>query len=133
MERDGLLGLKRHRPKPGVGNLDSRTGAAAFGQSLGHARQPPGQRNSDRTRDFEVSTPHSRDGPDCRATMREKARGSNGGLIASNQSGDTADVANAEMKMHDIGGLRETSWLYKSLCAHANSEAHYLEQQSWLA
>lgn len=32
------------RPKPGVRNLSSRQGAAAFRRSLGHTRRPPGHR-----------------------------------------------------------------------------------------
>ena len=42
-----MLASHRHGggPKPGVRNLGFHEGAAAFGQNLGHTRQPPGQNN----------------------------------------------------------------------------------------
>ena len=58
-----MLASHRHGggPKPGVRNLGFREGAAAFGQNLGHARQPPGRNWFDRSQDCEVTKPHPRD------------------------------------------------------------------------
>ena len=43
--------------KPGVGNLSTRAGAAAFRRSLGHARRPPGSENRHRPCDLGLPRP----------------------------------------------------------------------------
>lgn len=48
------------RDSRALGTLRAAQGAAAFGQSLGHARQPPGREALDRLRIRGVPTPRGR-------------------------------------------------------------------------
>lgn len=65
-------------------------GAAAFGQSLGHARQPPGQENLTGLCHFGVTTPHGWNWPRRRVSVPRSAVRRNQTLLSRREAGKNA-------------------------------------------